>query len=182
MMTEEQNADDLNTRDQATAEDPAGFDNSVEGVDSEVTGLQKQVNELKDKYLRLSADFDNFRKRSAKERLELIQTASKDVIASLLTVLDDSERAEKQMLATQDIEAIKEGEKLVFNKLRSTLQSRGLKAMESVGKDFNPEFHEAITEIPAPNEALKGKVLDEVEKGYYLNDKIIRFAKVVVGK
>lgn len=182
MMTEEQNADDLNTRDQATAEDPAGSENSVEGAESEVTGLQKQVDELKDKYLRLSADFDNFRKRSARERLELIQTASKDVIAGLLTVLDDSERAEKQMLATQDIEAIKEGEKLVFNKLRSTLQNRGLKAMESVGKDFNPEFHEAITEIPAPNESLKGKVLDEVEKGYYLNDKIIRFAKVVVGK
>ena len=101
---------------------------------------------------------------------------------SLLTVLDDSERAEKQMLVTQDIEAIKEGEKLVFNKLRSTLQSKGLKPMETIGKDFNPEFHEAITEIPAPSDDLKGKVLDEVEKGYYLNDKIIRFAKVVVGK
>lgn len=181
-MTEEQNADDLNAQDQATAEGPAGAHDANGSADSEVATLQKQVDELKDKYLRLSADFDNFRKRSAKERLELIQTASKDVIASLLTVLDDSERAEKQMLATQDIEAIKEGEKLVFNKLRSTLQSRGLKAMESVGKDFNPEFHEAITEIPAPNESLKGKVIDEVEKGYYLNDKIIRFAKVVVGK
>ena len=86
------------------------------------------------------------------------------------------------MQVTQDIEAIKEGEKLVFAKLRNTLQSKGLKAMEAIGKDFNPEFHEAITEIPAPNESLKGKVLDEVEKGYYLNDKIIRFAKVVVGK
>ena len=85
-------------------------------------------------------------------------------------------------IITQDIEAIKEGEKLVFNKLRSTLQSKGLKPMETIGKDFNPEFHEAITEIPAPSDDLKGKVLDEVEKGYYLNDKIIRFAKVVVGK
>jgi molecular chaperone GrpE len=114
--------------------------------------------------------------------LELIQTASKDVIKDLLPVLDDSERAEKQMEATQDIEAIKAGERLVFNKLRSTLQARGLKPMEAVGKDFNPEFHEAIAEVPAPRPDLKGKVLAEVEKGYYLNDKIIRFAKVVVGK
>lgn len=149
---------------------------------SDSEALQKQVDDLKDKYLRLVADFDNFRKRSAKERYETIQTASKDLITALLPVLDDSERAEKQMQLTQDIEAVKEGQKLVFSKLRATLQSTGLKAMETIGTDFNPEFHEAITEIPAPNPSLKGKVIDEVEKGYYLNDKIIRFAKVVVGK
>lgn len=181
-MTEEHNADELSAQAEAAAETAVQHEEVSESVESEVTNLKSQVEELRDKYLRLVADFDNFRKRSAKERIELIQTASKDVITSLLTVLDDSERAEKQMLVTQDIEAIKEGEKLVFNKLRTALQSKGLKAMESVGKDFNPEFHEAITEIPAPNESLKGKVLDEVEKGYYLNDKIIRFAKVVVGK
>ena len=182
VFPEEQNSDELNDAQQATAESFAWGDETAEGATNEVEMLNNQVAELKDKYLRLVADFDNFRKRSAKERLELIQTASKDLITSLLTVLDDSERAEKQMQVTQDIEAIKEGERLVFAKLRNTLQSKGLRAMETIGKDFNPEFHEAITEIPAPNDNLKGKVLDEVEKGYYLNDKIIRFAKVVVGK
>jgi molecular chaperone GrpE len=150
--------------------------------DNQTVNLQQQIEELKDKYLRLVADFDNFRKRTARERLDLIQTASKDVITSLLPVLDDSERAEKQIKNTQDVEAVKEGIALVFTKLRSALQSKGLKPMVSVGQDFNPEFHEAITEVPAPQPELKGTVLDEVEKGYYLNDKIIRFAKVVVGK
>lgn len=181
VFPEEQNNDDLNGE-QTIAEEPVREDASSENDENELETLKQQVGELKDKYLRLVADFDNFRKRTAKERLDLIQTASKDLITSLLPVLDDSERAEKQMLATQDIEAIKEGEKLVFNKLRTTLQSKGLKTMETIGKDFNPEFHEAITEIPAPADDLKGKVLDEVERGYYLNDKIIRFAKVVVGK
>ena len=182
VFPEDQHGDELNDAQQATAEGLNRNDDGPEVAENEVENLTSQVAELKDKYLRLVADFDNFRKRTAKERLETIQTASKDLITSLLTVLDDSERAEKQMQVTQDIEAIKEGEKLVFAKLRNTLQSKGLKAMETIGKDFNPEFHEAITEIPAPNESLKGKVLDEVEKGYYLNDKIIRFAKVVVGK
>ena len=162
-------------------EEPSESDGS-ERSEGEVESLKSEVNQLRDKYLRLVADFDNFRKRSAKERLDLIQTASKDLITALLPVLDDSERAEKQMQTTQDIESIKEGEKLVFNKLRSTLQSKGLKAMETIGNEFNPEFHEAITEVPAPKPELQGKVIDEVEKGYYLNDKIIRFAKVVVGK
>lgn len=181
VIPEDQNNDDL-IGEQTTAEEPVREAASSENDENELETLKQQVGELKDKYLRLVADFDNFRKRTAKERLDLIQTASKDLITSLLPVLDDSERAEKQMLATQDIEAIKEGEKLVFNKLRTTLQSKGLKTMETIGKDFNPEFHEAITEIPAPADDLKGKVLDEVERGYYLNDKIIRFAKVVVGK
>lgn len=179
---EDQNSDEISGAEQATADGPRQQSDATESSESEVDNLNNQVAELKDKYLRLVADFDNFRKRTAKERLELIQTASKDVITSLLTVLDDSERAEKQMQSTQDIESIKEGEKLVFAKLRNTLHSKGLRAMEAIGQDFNPEFHEAITEVPAPNESMKGKVLDEVEKGYYLNDKIIRFAKVVVGK
>lgn len=182
IFPEDQNSEELNGPQQATAERPAQNEDAPENGDNELEILKSQVAELKDKYIRLVADFDNFRKRSARERLDLIQTASKDLIAALLPVLDDSERAEKQMLATQDIEAIKEGEKLVFNKLRTTLQSNGLRAMETIGKDFNPEYHEAITEVAAPSESLKGKVLDEVEKGYYLNDKIIRFAKVVVGK
>jgi molecular chaperone GrpE len=128
------------------------------------------------------AEFENFKRRTSKERLELIQTAGKDVIVSLLDVLDDVDRAEKQLQTSDDIAVQKEGVQLVFNKIRSSLQSKGVKAMESVHTEFDVEKHEAITEIPAPTEALKGKVIDEVQKGYYLNDKLIRFAKVVVGK
>jgi molecular chaperone GrpE len=150
--------------------------------ESEMEKLQQEAAEFKDKYLRLVAEFDNFRKRNAKERIELIQTAGKEVITSLLDVLDDSERAQKQLETSRDTAAIKEGVLLVFNKLRSILLSKGLKPMTSTGQEFNPDLHEAITEIPAPSKQLEGKVLDEVQKGYYLNDKIIRFAKVVVGK
>ena len=150
--------------------------------ESESEKVQQEAAEWKDKYLRLVAEFDNFRKRNAKERLELIQTAGKDVIVSLLDVLDDSERAQKQLETSNDAAASKEGVLLVFNKLRNPLQSRGLKPMNSTGQEFNPDLHEAITEIPAPSKQLEGKVVDEVQKGYYLNDKIIRFAKVVVGK
>jgi len=132
--------------------------------------------------LRKVAEFDNFKRRNAKERLELIQTAGKDVIIDLLDVLDDCDRAQKQFDKSNDIKEIKEGVLLVFNKLRNTLQARGVKAMETINKEFNPDLHEAITEIPAPSEELKEKIVDEVIKGYYLNDKIIRHAKVVVGK
>lgn len=144
--------------------------------------LEEELKEQKDKYIRLMAEFDNFRRRTAKERLELIQTAGKDVIVPMLDVLDDVDRAEKQLQASDDLAVQKEGVMLVFNKLRSTLSSRGVKPMESIQTDFDVEKHEAITEIPAPTEELKGKVMDEVVKGYYLNDKLIRFAKVVVGK
>ena len=137
---------------------------------------------MKDRYLRNVADFENFKRRNAKERLELIQTAGKEVITDLLDVLDDFDRAQKQIETSNDTKEIKEGVSLVFNKLRNVLQSRGLKPMETISKEFDPDLHEAITEIPAPTPELKGKVVDEVMKGYYLNDKIIRHAKVVVGK
>jgi len=150
--------------------------------DLQISKLQEQVEELKDKYLRQVADYDNLRKRTARERLDTMQTAGKDVISSLLVVLDDSERAEKQLQVSEDVEEIRQGVMLVFNKLRASLQSRGLKPMEALGAEFNPDMHEAITEVPAPDENMKGKVVAEVEKGYLLNDKIIRFAKVVVGK
>lgn len=143
---------------------------------------QAEIAELKDKYLRQAAEFDNFRRRSARERIELHQTAGKDVIVSLLDVLDDCDRAQKQLEATGADTTGQEGVLLIFNKFRNILQSKGVKAMETVHTDFNPDIHEAITEVPAPTPALAGKVLDEVQKGYYLNDKIIRFAKVVVGK
>lgn len=149
--------------------------------ETEIERLQSKIDELNDKYLRQAAEFDNFRRRTAKERIELTQTAGRDVITSLLDVLDDSERAQKQMDATDDIPQLKEGVQLVFTKLRNNLSARGLKPMEARGKAFDPDLHEAITEIDG-GEEMKGKVIDEVQKGYYLNDKIIRYAKVVVGK
>ena len=149
---------------------------------SELDQLKADLADQKDKFLRLLAEFENFKRRTAKERIDLIQTAGKDVIVSLLDVLDDCDRAEKQLNTSDDIAVQREGIQLVFNKIRSTMQAKGLVAMESVNKDFNVELHEAITEIPAPNNKMKGKVVDEVTKGYFLKDKIIRFAKVVVGK
>ncbi|MEI7964985.1 MAG: nucleotide exchange factor GrpE [Chitinophagaceae bacterium] len=163
------------------ADIPGNTHLSNEGAEDAMEKLQSELEEQKDKYLRLFADFDNFKRRNAKERLELIQTAGKDVIISMLEVLDDCDRAEKQLQESDDMAANKEGVLLVFNKLRHSLQGRGLKAMESLNTDFNVEKHEAITEINTSDE-LKGKVADEIEKGYYLNDKLIRFAKVVVGK
>ncbi len=150
-------------------------------AESEVEKLKKEVQSLQEKYLRQVAEFDNFRKRTAREKVELMQTAGKDVILSLLPVIDDMDRAEKQMESSQDGE-LKHGIHLIFQKFRNLLQAKGLKQMQVIGEDFNPDFHEAITEIPAPSPELKGKVVDELEKGYYLNDKILRFAKVVVGK
>ena len=143
--------------------------------------IQAELEEQKDKYLRLFAEFDNFKRRTAKERIELIQTAGKDVITSMLEVMDDCDRAEKQLNENSDISTQKEGIQLVFNKLRNTLQAKGLTAMESINTEFDVEKHEAITEVEVP-EKMKGKVVDEIEKGYYLNNKLIRFAKVVVGK
>lgn len=148
---------------------------------SEVDKLKDEVASLNDKYVRLYAEFDNYKRRTSKERSELLQTAGKDVIVSLLSVLDDFERAAKAMENAQEVEPVKEGINLVHHKLRSLLTHKGLKEMEAKGQVFDAEIHEAITNIPAPSEDLKGKVVDEVEKGYYLNDKVIRFAKVVVG-
>jgi molecular chaperone GrpE len=149
--------------------------------EAELEKLTAEVQEQKDKYLRLFAEFDNYKRRTAKERIELMQTAGKDVVTALLEVMDDCDRAEKQMQTSEDINQIKQGNTLVFNKLRNVLQQRGLTAMKSIDTPFDVEKHEAITEVPA-GEKMVGKVVDEVEKGYYLNDKLIRFAKVVVGK
>ncbi len=150
--------------------------------EEELVKKDQQLNEMRDKYLRLQAEFDNFRKRTAKERLELLQTAGKEVIISLLDVLDDSERAAKQLSTANDIASLKDGVNLVFNKLKTTLQAKGLKPMESLHTTFDPDLHDAITEIPAPTPDLQGKVVDVLQEGYYLNDKLIRHAKVIVGK
>jgi len=134
-----------------------------------------------DKYLRLYAEFDNYKRRTTKERVELLQTAGKEVIVSMLPVVDDFDRAVKAMENATDISAVKEGVLLVQSKLKNILTQKGLKEMDAKGTTFDADIHEAITNIPAPTDDLKGKVVDELEKGYYLNDKVIRFAKVIVG-
>lgn len=163
-------------------ENVSGTEHLTEPLEeSQLETLENELKESKDKYLRLAAEFDNFRKRTAKERLELFQTAGKDIMVDLLDVLDDVDRASKEFAEVED-SPLKQGVNLIFNKFRNILQSKGLKAMEAIGTDFDPELHDAITEIAAPKDELKGKVIDEINKGYYLNDKIIRHAKVVVGK
>lgn len=143
--------------------------------------LKAEAAEWQNKYLRLYAEFDNFKRRTSKERLELMQIANKDVIVDLLPVLDDFERAQKSIDTSTDIVSVKEGVTLIQHKLRGILNQKGLKEMESVGREFDADIHEGITSIPAPSEKLKGKIVDEIEKGYFLNDKVIRFAKVIIG-
>jgi molecular chaperone GrpE len=142
---------------------------------------QLKVNELNDKYLRLYSEFDNFRKRTLKEKIDLSRTASEDVIKDLLPVLDDFDRAIASMASTDNIEAIKEGEQLIHAKMKAIFASKGLQEIKSIGENFDTDFHEAITSIPAPTEDLKNKVIDEVQKGYTLHDKVIRFSKVITG-
>ena len=148
----------------------------------ELQELKEKVADLNDKNLRLLAEFDNFRKRNAKERLELLKSAGQDVLQTILPTFDDFERALQLMEKATDVVAVRDGVSLIYNKLKSTLESRGLKQFDSVGEIFDAEKHEAITEVPAASEDMKGKVVAEIEKGYMLNDKIIRYAKVVVGK
>jgi len=143
--------------------------------------LQAQYNELNDKYLRLYSDFENFRKRTSKERIDLIMNGGTDVFKLLLPIVDDFERARTNMETAKDVPSVKEGVELIYNKLVKELAAKGLKPMETKGEVFDSEIHEAITQIPAPSDNMKGKVVDELEKGYFLNDKVIRFAKVVVG-
>ncbi len=176
-ITEEQMAQGINTD-----ENMAGTELLNDELTESNNDHSKELAEARDKYLRLAAEFDNYKRRTAKERMDLTATAGREIIQSMLDVLDDSERAAKQLETSSDLEIIKEGIMLVFNKLKSTLQQKGLKMMESHGEDFNADLHEAITEIPAGSEDKVGKILDVVIPGYYLNDKLIRHAKVVVGK
>jgi len=155
---------------------------STENNLSEVEQLKKQLAEQKEKYLRLFADFDNYKKRTAKERLDLLNTAGKDIVLGVIPVIDDFERAIAVAEKATEVESVKEGMVLIKNKMFSVLEQKGLKAMDSIGQPFDAEQHEAITEIPAPNDEMKGKIIDQVEKGYTMNGKIIRYAKVVVGK
>ncbi len=144
--------------------------------------LESQVAELKDKYLRQVAEFDNYRKRTLKEKTELILNGGEKVLTALLPVLDDFERAQESFKKSSDVEALREGVTLIFEKLVKTLESQGLKPIDAVGQDFNTDFHEAIAMIPAPNDDDKGKVIDCIQTGYMLNEKVIRHAKVAIGQ
>ncbi|MBD1394988.1 nucleotide exchange factor GrpE [Mucilaginibacter sp. ZB1P21] len=156
----------------------------IEQAEPEISLEEKHKEELtqaNDKFLRLYAEFDNFRRRTIKEREDARKTEGKDVIVALLPVLDDFERAIRSMENATDIVAVKEGVALIQNKMKNILAQKGLKEMQSIGTPFDADLHEAITNIPAPTDDLKGKVIDEMEKGYELNEKVIRFAKVIVG-
>lgn len=175
--SKKQNEEELEQDIQDTAEATEN-----EQVEEKEPSLEDKYNELNDKYLRLYSEFDNFRRRTAKERVELFKTAGQDILTDLLPVLDDFERALSNMNEKAEVKSIKEGVDLVYNKFRNTLDQKGLKAFNAIGETFDPDLHEAITKIPAPSKKMKGKVVDEVEKGYKLNDKVLRFAKVVVGE
>ncbi|MBW6483371.1 MAG: nucleotide exchange factor GrpE [Vicingaceae bacterium] len=157
-------------------------DNEKENLSVEEE-LEIKLKEANDKFLRLYSDFENFRKRTQKEKLDLYKTAGEEIITALLPILDDFERANKAIEDAKDIKSVKEGIKLVHEKLLNVLKQKGLEAAKSaVGEPFNVEFHEAITQVPAPSKKQIGKVIDEVEKGYSLNGKVIRYTKVVVGQ
>ncbi|NJN25100.1 MAG: nucleotide exchange factor GrpE [Cyclobacteriaceae bacterium] len=152
------------------------------GEAGEIEKLRAEVQESKDKYLRLYSEFENFRRRTAKEKLDLIKTANQDLMTALIPVIDDFERAQKALEESEDHTTSKEGFELIYNKFNNILKQKGLKAMQDeTGSEFNTEFHEAISQVPVDKRDLKGKIIDVVEKGYYLDDKVIRFAKVVLG-
>ncbi len=165
--------------DETTAENNAA--NSVDSQE-EIAKLKQEIGEFKDKYVRLFADFDNYKRRTAKEKLEFHKTATESVLLALLPVLDDFERAAKTFTPDMTaLEPVKQGFDLIHNKMYKILEQQGLKPIQTIGEVFDSELHEAITQIPAPTPELKGKVVDEVEKGYFLGEKVIRFSKVIIG-
>lgn len=177
---EQDNAfEEINTDESQFTEDASKERSSLE---EELIKLEKQNAELKDKYLRLYAEFDNFKRRTVKEKFDMMRTAAQDTLTALLPVLDDFDRAKKIAEDESTTEVLSEGVQLVYHKLYNVLKQKGLEPMESTGETFDPELHEAITEIPAPTEEMKGKIIDTIETGYKLGDKIIRHAKVVTGK
>jgi molecular chaperone GrpE len=196
-MSEQHKPDQEHTSEEPVVQGDVKDDTAptADEIKSQIEGDLKEISEnesgkdwvaelkaVEDKYLRLYAEFDNYKRRTNAERIELFKTANQEVLVSMLPVLDDFDRALKAMQTATEVSAVKEGVELVSNKLNSILTAKGVKPMETKGKPFDSDFHEAITNIPAPTEDLKGKVVDEVEKGYFLNDKVIRFAKVVVGE
>lgn len=179
------NKEDYNQEEEHVENEEFSAQEEQENLSEEETigdDLAQKLEEANDRYARLLAEFDNYKKRTSREKIDIIQSAGKEVIGKLLPVLDDFDRALAAMENAQDVASVKEGVELVNTKLRKTLEQQGLKEMEVIGEPFDSEFQEAITTIPAPAEEFKNKVIDVVEKGYTLNDKVIRFAKVVIGQ
>jgi molecular chaperone GrpE len=164
-----------------TSETQENIENEGDSQDKKEESLEEKIKVQEDKYLRLFSEFDNFRKRTQKEKAELISATKADVFKLILPILDDFDRALKSITNASDVESLKEGVELIHSKILQTLKSKGLESMDILHQEFNADEHEAITNIPAPNEDLKGKIVDVVETGYKLNDKIIRYPKVVVG-
>lgn len=161
---------------------PEGETTDTESTDSKIAELEAKLAELKDSYLRQVAEFDNYRKRTVKEKTELILNGGEKILTALLPVLDDMERAEKNMEKSTDVQALKEGLNLISKELITTLENNGLKRINTENADFDTDFHEAVAMIPAPSDDMKGKVIDCIQTGYKLNDKVIRHAKVAVGQ
>jgi molecular chaperone GrpE len=184
--SEDEIQDEMDRHGEAGSDQPTSnneeFDKEVTASADPLAEKEQEIGELKDKYIRLLAEFENYKRRTIKERMELMDTAAQSTIVAMLPVLDDFDRAKTNAESKDSKEPFSEGVMLVYNKLYTILLQKGLKPMDSNGVDFDPEYHEAITEIPAPVEGMKGKVVDTVERGYMLKDKIIRYAKVVVGK
>lgn len=156
-------------------------DDTASTID-ELSIMTQKCEELNDKNLRLMAEFDNYRKRTLKERIDLIKTAGESLLVNMLPLVDDFERAQKAMETSEDLQAVKDGVDLIYNKFIAFLLQNGVKAIPTENEDFNTDIHEAITTFPAPSEDLKGKIIDCASKGYTLNEKVIRFSKVVVGE
>jgi molecular chaperone GrpE len=176
-LNEENIAEETVQNEEGTTEET-----TQESEKSELELAQEAAAAANDKYLRLYSEFDNFRRRTAKEKLDIIKSASEDVIKNMLPIVDDFQRAMTHNTEVQDPESLKQGFELIYNKLLKSLEAKGLKPIEAAGEVFNADIHEAITNIPAPSEDMKGKIVDVVEQGYYLGEKIIRFPKVVVGQ
>jgi len=182
-ITEEQEAQEEDgATTTATKEKEKIFRSKKPTVKEELEVLREEHEQLRDKYLRLFAEFDNYKKRTLKEKIEFMKTAASDTMTALLPILDDFDRAKKNAENEQTEEVFSDGVNLVYAKLYNVLKQKGLIPMETDGEDFDADLHEAFTEIPAPSEDLKGKIVDTIEKGYFLKDKIIRHAKVVIGK
>lgn len=177
----EKKAEDLENNQEELQEEVKEEASAEEEV-SELDKLKAELAEQKDKYIRLYSEFENFRRRTAKEKLEMVKTANEGLISDLLPVVDDFERADKSYNEEVKVKTMKEGVDLIYDKLVKALEKKGVSVIDvKQGSDFDPEFQEAITQIPAPEEALKGKVVDVIEKGYLLGEKVIRFTKVVTG-
>ena len=154
----------------------------IQQIEEQLEKAELELLELKDRHMRLQAEFDNYRKRTMKERMELLKTANESLLIGLLPVVDDFDRANQTLDTVEDDSPIKEGVNLILTKFQDFLKQNGIKEIEAKGQNFDTDLHEAITKIPAPTKDLKGKIVEVVQKGYYLNDKVIRFAKVVIGE